>query len=475
MSRIQRDLSVGDVMLVSFSVENYRSFHKEQTLRLIAHKKLAGQHDDHAVEIPGSSERVLKTAVIYGANGAGKSNLFKAIEFLARAAVEVRRKGTGTGRQAFRFGNVAEDASQFDIQFISRGALYRYGLVVDDQHVVEEWLLKVTGSREASIYERMTDAIGNVTIALGQKKRKSGGKMQAIATVGGPANQSFLATVKENLDEEDMSSEVRDVLDWFDHQLMLVNPDGPVAPIGHFMSVNQSFADFASEFLRASSTGVEGLEVQRQEITQDQLKSIMGKRAYSVFSDQIDEMDVGEATVLSNGMDELLIEKGEESHFYRLSVQASHVCANGERINLALNEESDGTRRLLDLMPALHRSSVPKVFFIDEIERSLHPTLMKRFMEYFLSATKNEAHQIVVTTHESHLLDLDLLRRDEIWFAEKGHDLDTHLYSLGNFKVRTDLEIRKNYLAGRFGAIPFLGDIDRLAGASIVGELHDEA
>jgi len=118
---------------------------------------------------------------------------------------------------------------------------------------------------------------------------------------------------------------------------------------------------------------------------------------------------------------------------------------------------------LLNLLPALyHLRTSTAVYFIDEIDRSMHPELVWKFLEFFLKMCESGQRQIIVTTHESNLLDLDLLRRDEIWFAEKDQSGSTHLYSLADFKVRKDLEIRKHYLQGRFGAVPFLGNLDRL-------------
>jgi uncharacterized protein len=114
-------------------------------------------------------------------------------------------------------------------------------------------------------------------------------------------------------------------------------------------------------------------------------------------------------------------------------------------------------------MPALHPTAFTgTVHVIDEIDRSLHPILVKEFLEFFLKSSPGEYRQVIVTTHESNLLDQDLLRRDEIWFAEKDSTGATRLYSLLDFKVRNDLEIRKHYLQGRFGAIPFLGNIESL-------------
>src|ERR1700683_2727941 len=135
-------------MIVSFAVSNFRSFSSEETFSLVASNRLSGRHEDHAVPIPDSSERVLRTAVLYGANGAGKSNLFKARRFLRTFALTTRRKGAGTGRVAYRFGDQPNRFSTFDLQFIVLDRLYRFGVKLDDQRVVEEWLARFIGGRE---------------------------------------------------------------------------------------------------------------------------------------------------------------------------------------------------------------------------------------------------------------------------------------------------------------------------------------
>jgi AAA15 family ATPase/GTPase len=99
---------------------------------------------------------------------------------------------------------------------------------------------------------------------------------------------------------------------------------------------------------------------------------------------------------------------------------------------------------------------------VDEIDRSLHPLLARKFIEYFLAGSAGHQSQLILTTHDTNLLDLELFRRDEIWFTEKNGAGASHLYSLAQFKVRTDLKVDSGYLHGRFGAIPFLGGLDRL-------------
>ena len=126
-------------------------------------------------------------------------------------------------------------------------------------------------------------------------------------------------------------------------------------------------------------------------------------------------------------------------------------------------EESDGTQRLFDLIPALiELSNNDRVFVIDEVDRSLHPNLTKSLIEYFLLNSKGLKNQLILTSHESSLLDLKLLRKDEIWFTEKRPSGSTSLYSLEEYKPRFDKEIRKGYLQGRFGAIPLISNLKDL-------------
>ena len=193
------------------------------------------------------------------------------------------------------------------------------------------------------------------------------------------------------------------------------------------------------------------------------MRNLLPNKFISKLLEDIAEDKDGIAVIRLEQGNEFLIERSEENHFYRISIQAAHEPQPGKVIPLDLSEESDGTRRLLNLLPALHYLQTGNaVFFIDEIDRSMHPILARQFLEFFLKSCQGGRHQIIITTHESNLLDLDLLRRDEIWFAEKDQAGSSHLYSLADFTVRTDQDIRKRYLQGRYGAIPFLGDLNAL-------------
>lgn len=147
-------------MLVSFSVSNFRSIRDEVTLSLVASKRLSigdASHEDHTVEIPDSDERVLRAAVIYGANGAGKSNLFRALKYCRELAVTARSKANvGTSRQPFKFGKLSDTSSTFDVRFIANERLYRSFFRIDDDRILEEYLVREQRGRETLIYERVT-------------------------------------------------------------------------------------------------------------------------------------------------------------------------------------------------------------------------------------------------------------------------------------------------------------------------------
>ncbi len=448
-------------MLVSFSVSNLLSFSSEATFSLVASNRLTASHEDHAVPIPDSDQRVLRAAVLYGANGAGKSNLFKAIRFLKHIALRTRQKNSGTSRAPFRFGDWPKRATELDLQFIAEGKLYRFGVKLDDDRILEEWLVQVVGGREKVLYERTTDASGEVVIEIGEWLKGADEKLRALAKVGGPQNQSFLATVQATLEASHIGKDFGAILAWFNTGLNLIAPNQPFRGLGQALATEPELKEFAGAYLKSSSTGVDHLDIRKQEMSEDDVRRLLPEDLVSRLQDDA-RANKKSLVPLPDGT-ELLVEGKRGGLFNRIDIRAAHKDSDEHTILSDLAEESDGTRRLLQLVPALHRLQKDGgLCFIDEIDRSLHPMLVLKFLEFFLRSCVGRQGQIIVTSHESNLLDLTLLRRDEIWFAEKDPESATRLYSLLDFKVRNDLEIRKHYLQGRFGAIPFLGDLDRL-------------
>ncbi len=447
-------------MIISFSVGNFRSFSEEQTLNLIASGRYRDHHKNHLVELPGTEESVLRTAVIYGANGAGKSNIFKALTFLRKLVVTPKTKGAETGREVFRFNeSFADQPTVLTLRLLADSRIFEFGVKLNDDNILEEWLIEIEGNREKPIYERVTDANNKVTV---EGKALEGEKLKALVLVGGRPEQTFLATVRSTLDSQDYGSALGSVIHWFEKTLTLVSPDSTFRGLGMQLADDPNFLVFVSSFLKGSSTGVERLNIKKNEITEDELRTMMPeKQAERILNDTRREG----VSLLQRRKDhvEVILERGSPNKFYTISIGAVHATEEGKETPIELGEESDGTRRLLHLLPALyHLDANGGVFFIDEIDRSMHPLLVWEFLKCFLSSCSGDRGQIIVTTHECHLLDHELLRRDEIWFSEKKKSGASTLYSLSDFNPRKDLKLDRHYLEGRFGAVPFLGDLSRL-------------
>jgi AAA15 family ATPase/GTPase len=447
-------------MLISFSIANFRSFKSEQTLNLIVSKRLPPpEQSAHCVPIPDTSEHVLRVASLYGANAAGKSNLVQALGLLKRLVLRGTSPGQLISYKPFLLDSeTPKKPTSFELQFLEEGEVFRYGVCYDANRVHEEWLDVYEGKKERNLFSRITRDDGAVTVELAAAKRgEFSRKMKALADVGARPNQLFLTEVV-NLDDRDAQGPFfQRVIQWFASTLTVIRADAQFVPLAETIAIDEQFASFAERFLREASTGIDGLEVETNRIAKL-------AAPYEEFEQLMQDLpDRGTLVVQGPQGEEIVLSRSEDDAITVRKLAVLHEDASGQRTKFPLNEESDGSRRLLNLLPALHKvAGKGGVFVIDELERSMHPILARKFVQFFLSAVRGAKSQLVFTTHESTLLDLALQRRDGIWFAEKDERGATHLYSLADFKVRKDLRIEKGYLEGRFGAVPFLGGIDHL-------------
>lgn len=450
-------------MLLSFSVGNFRSFRAEQTLNLLASKRLGtGDNLPHSWRIPNTDERALRVASLYGANGAGKSNLVRALRLVKQLVLEGTPPGKRIRREPFLLDEASlNEPTSFELQFVEDGEVFGYGLCYDAQHIHQEWLTVYKDKKDRSIFNRVTDEDGGVTVTLGQKPKNCvhSSKIRALAEVGARPNQLFLTEVVNLDDEEAQGPSFHRAVRWFASTLEIIGAGASFASLAETLASDVTFAQFAGQFLREAGTGISGLKVE----TKGPPKS----KGVTVSLEEVAELfkafpGANAVTLPGPGGADLVFDRTTGTVKFR-KIMALHD-REGEPIGLPFREESDGSQQLLHLLPALHRISAQPggVFVIDELERSMHPMLARKFIEFFLKVEGNRNSQLVFTTHESTLLDLDLVRRDGIWFAEKDEEGATHLYSLADFKPRKDLRIEKGYLEGRFGAIPFLGGIDHL-------------
>ncbi len=436
-------------MLIDFSVENFRSFGDEQTLSMIASNKLR-EHAEHLIPIRDTGKSSLRAGVVYGANAAGKSNLVRAMEF-ARSMIAGNGSLKRLAVSQFRFDD-AKGPTSFGFRFLVNDRVFNYGFSANAESVVEEWLdaTSDSGREEVEVFSRDTAGvrIGNLQLFREIEGDKSSAALGALKQLGARHDQLLLNKIVD-LDPAHRGQLLHCAAWWFQDCLAIVQPQSPYGALIEFLDEDSRFRDFAGAFLANVGTGVSAFHVERANISVDLLPKIM--------QGQLDE----ETPFGSAGMSLQLNPDGPKQ-VIRRNLYAEHRIREG-LFSLPFSDESDGTQRCLNLLPALYRlRNRCSVFVVDEIDRSLHPLLCHEILKFFIDSCPGACQQMIVTTHETHLLDLELLRRDEIWFVEKDNAQQSRLYSLSNLKVRNDVRIEKGYLHGRFGGVPFIGDQERL-------------
>jgi hypothetical protein len=268
--------------------------------------------------------------------------------------------------------------------------------------------------------------------------------------IGTRPNQLFLTECNErNVDL------YQPVYRWFRDTLVIVFPETPAA--GFFDMSSEDENRLALNILSQFDTGICGISYEAVD-PEKELPPALLKRVLSSISPAPKKgVFTGSLAVRGGKRYQIRIDSGDESSLKMWVIRFQHQ--GQESALMDANEESDGTLRLLDLVPILRGGETQgKVFIIDELDRSLHPLISYRLVERFLAT--GGTNQLVATTHASNLLDFDLLRRDEIWFIEKDRQGASHLYSLEEFTPRYDLDVEKGYLFGRFGAIPVFGPVN---------------
>jgi len=431
-------------MLIRFVVENFLSFKEETEFNMLTGN--VTQHPEH-VQHTKQGIDILPAAVIYGGNASGKTNLVAAMA----KAQEIITKGTATKDTNFslsKYGlsqSYSKKPTKFEFEFKTDKAIYAYGLVIDFDQVIEEWLYSISAKKKDEIlFSRKGKEIEFGKKYVKNKKDKSFLENEAR---GLRINQPFLAEANaRNI------SFLDDAFSWFQDRLRVIYPNSS------FFAYNGSFEsdklDFINYLLSVADTNV---VVALEEIDAEQMKKKNPdfRRIINDSHAQMKKID-------------LAFEVDNQYYFYvgydddgtlhgskLVSVHADNETS--EEIVFDFLVESDGTIRIIDLAPSIYESIFGNmVIIIDEIDRSMHPLLSKKLLEIFFNQRQdsNKLGQLICTTHEDLMIDKELLRPDEIWFVQKTDKGASKLYPLSEFKLWESMDIREGYLNGRFGAIP---------------------
>ena len=454
-----REIITYDIMLIRFFVNNVFSFGEEKEFNMIPalgakrlkeHKYLKDRFE------------ILKMASLYGANAAGKSNLVVALKMLKQIVTEEALWSNQSDTHC-KFIEKAEEPQVLGVEFYSGIRAYYYALKIVGNRISEEELYESgLGKREdILIFERKTDVDGETSILFFEEFKKSE-ENKVLATVIERNLSKFNKPVLKlliSLNNTLLNDKIKDAFDWFDSTLNILTPYSRPNSLVERIDTNEEFRKYAQDTLCAFHIGIKELVTEKKN-----LEHFWGEddgSGLDKLKKTIEESPTKKIIFRSKNGNQLVLSKEDES-FYVKQLKLSHVGKNEKVASFNLDEESDGTIRLLDFIPAFKDVfSKEKVYVIDEIERSIHPVLIKELVKKFSTDNKTKG-QLIFTTHESNLLDQDIFRQDEIWFAEKNREGMTDLYSLSDFKVHSTLDIRKGYLTGRYGSIPFLGNLQDL-------------
>nr|WP_319510535.1 ATP-binding protein [uncultured Draconibacterium sp.] len=442
-------------MLIRFNVENFLSFNEKTEFSLIANKER--RLPSHIVK--GDGINILKSSVIYGANASGKSNLVKAIDFSRKVITKGIEKLNPVNCHFRLKKDNLNKPSIFNYEIKSGDKYYSYGFAaqLNELKIIEEWLYEIGNNKEKKIFERVLNDLGKHEIEIGIQLSPKAKKRFDVYKEDFQNSDSLLFLSEMNRKSIDDFPEVVgfiDVYNWFDKKLTVLKPDSKFAGLNFIGDDNEMSKTFNS-FLNVFQTGINN--VTSEEIDLDSFD--IPKK---IKEDLTKNIEKAKAIIFEiNGITYSL--KKNESNEYKIKkIGLEHLTDEGNSIVFDIEDESDGTQRLFDFIPAIHElSKTDSIFIIDELDRSLHSKLTFGIFELFLKLTENNESQLIATSHESLLLDLELLRRDEIWFVEKEKN-QSRLYSLDEFKVRNDKIVSKDYLLGRYGAIPIFKSFKNL-------------
>jgi uncharacterized protein len=449
-------------MLIRVSITNFKSFNEETEFNMLPSSEQR-THKGHVYAQPGVD--LLKMAAIYGANGAGKSNLVRAIGTLKRIVLQ-GGKDVLNDLHYFKLNSKNENLpTTIEVEFLKNEIAYIFGISITENIIVEEWLYisKLGKSGDILLFHRhkLKD---ETKLNLSEQYLASDIDKFKMQFIRDEILRDDILLFKELASLKEGFQKVKSAYSWFTTDLILLSPQTKLATeaLGLKFDNLENYQIFSNDIINSFETGIYKLTITDEDVDEKffgeekkQLMDIISKRfsegeKYIVFSTQHE---------WSRGSEVVIIQ--EKGKYIIRGMIAKHKSKNQELIDFAIEEESDGTNRLLDFVPAFYiLINASSTVIIDEIDQSIHPALLKELVRKFAD-DDNTKGQLIFTTHESNLLDQSMLRRDEIWFAEK-HEGATKLYPMSDFDIRLDLDIRKGYLNGRFGAIPFLGNLKDL-------------
>jgi len=445
-------------MIIRFSLENWMSFRNPVSFSMVASRER--QHGKRVPQVDKYQIRILPVAALYGGNASGKTNFFKALSFVKGLVVKGTQPDSLIPVEQFRLDAKGFDLpTRFSFELLIEDTIYEFSFAATRKAILEEKLVKITSTSENTLNDRRNGKPNfDRSIAKDQ--------FLQFAFKGTRDNQLFLTnSVSQKIET------FRPVYNWFNDTLQLVAPDYRFGPFEQFLDQGHPLYATMNELLPQLDTGIKhlgGEEIPFESIPlPEPLKTKLKEDVKEGMTVRLLTEPINERFVITRKNGELIAKK----------LVTFHPRVDGTEAKFEMRDESDGSQRVIDILPAFLEISAAgskKVYVIDEIDRSMHTLLTRRLLGAYLGRCSKESRsQLLFTTHDVLLMDQQFLRRDEMWVAERDLDGVSTLLSFSEYKdVRYDKDIRKSYLQGRLGGIPriLLGgtlikpDLDRECG-----------